>query len=238
MIEIRGLTKRYGAVIALDGADVTMAPGAITILVGPNGSGKSTLIKSLLGLVRSDAGVIMVNGVSVANGSQYRRDIGYMPQTARFPENMNGYEIAGLLARVRGDEPAILDELINDFALELSMTKPVRTLSGGTRQRLSAALAFCFNPRIVILDEPTASLDPLSCVTLKERVRGARKAGAPVIMTSHIMSEVEELADRVVFLLEGRIVAQGAPVELCAQVGTSRLDEALPHLMRRAGGAQ
>jgi Cu-processing system ATP-binding protein len=233
VIEGAGITKRYGRVPVLRGVDLAVKAGRVTALLGPNGAGKSTLIRVLLGLARPDDGTVRVAGTPVEDGPEYRAAIGYMPQHPHFPENLTGREVVRLLRDLRGHTLPEDDELFEAFALAPELDKPVRVLSGGTRQKLNAALAFMFRPRIVLLDEPTAGLDPVASGVLKARIRRARQAGVSVLLVSHVLSEVEDLADDVVLLLEGKVEFQGSLRRLGELTGECRLERAVASLMQR-----
>jgi len=233
VIEGSGISKRYGRVSVLREVDLAVRAGRVTALLGPNGAGKSTLIRVLLGLARPDEGAVLVAGTPVADGPGYRTAVGYMPQHPHFPENLTGREVVRLLRELRGHTMPEDDELFEAFALAAELDKPVRVLSGGTRQKLNAALAFMFRPRILLLDEPTAGLDPVASGLLKARIRGARQAGVSVLLVSHVLSEVEDLADDVLLLLEGRVEFQGSLRRLRELTGEHRLEQAVASLMRR-----
>ncbi|HEX5200336.1 MAG TPA: ABC transporter ATP-binding protein, partial [Actinoplanes sp.] len=177
VIEGIDVIKRYGRVPVLRGIDLSVKAGRVTAILGPNGAGKSTLIRVLLGLARPDDGSVTVAGTVVGDDPAYRAAIGYMPQHPHFPENLTGREVVRLLRELRGHTVPEDDELFESFALAAELDKPVRTLSGGTKQKLNAALAFMFRPRILLLDEPTAGLDPVASGVLKARILGARQAG-------------------------------------------------------------
>ncbi|HET9513174.1 MAG TPA: ABC transporter ATP-binding protein [Gemmatimonadales bacterium] len=230
-VELRGIRKRFGRLQVLDGIDAEIPAGKVTAVVGPNASGKSTLIKCILGLVRPDAGESSVLGRRADGSPEYRRSIGYMPQGAPLPENLTGREVLALVQSIRPGE-ATDEDLLHRFALGAQLDKPVRTLSGGTRQKLNAVVALLFRPRLLILDEPTAGLDPLACSILKEKVLEAAAGGATVLLTSHLMAEIEELADRVVFMVEGRIHFEGTMSALHRLTGEQRLERAVARLMR------
>lgn len=232
MIRIEGLEKRYGALPVLAGIDLSIPGGAVTAVAGPNGSGKTTLLKSLLGLVRPDAGRILFDGAPLDEAGRYRARWGYMPQAAHFPENLKGSEILRFLKELRGRAARPDEELIDAFGLARELDKPVRTLSGGNRQKLSAVAAFLFRPDVVILDEPTAGLDPTASSTLKDKILRERARGTTFILTSHVMSELEELSDRVVFLLNGRIHFEGPAGSMKLQTGQVNLERAIAALMR------
>lgn len=233
VIEGSGLWKRYGRVPVLRGIDLGVRAGRVTALLGPNGAGKSTLIRVLLGLARADEGTVAVAGTPVGDGPAYRSAIGYMPQHPHFPENLSGREVVRLLRELRGHAVPEDDELFEAFALAPELDKPVRVLSGGTRQKLNAALAFMFRPRILLLDEPTAGLDPVANGLLKARIRQVREAGVSVLLVSHVLSEVEDLADDVLLLLEGKVEFQGSLRRLKEQTGQGRLEQAVATLMQR-----
>ncbi|MDX1420314.1 MAG: ABC transporter ATP-binding protein [Rubricoccaceae bacterium] len=230
---VSGLTKRFRTREVLRGVGLTLRPGCVTAVVGPNGSGKTTLIKCFLGLVRPDAGHLVFDGEDLEPGDvAYRARIGYMPQAARFPEHLTGREVLAMLRDLRAVSAGATDDaLIAAFGLEAELDKPLRTLSGGTRQKLNAAAAFLFRPDLVVLDEPTAGLDPIASAALRDKVEAATDAGAAGLLTSHIVSELEALADDLVFLMDGRVRFSGTVAELKHQAGHDRLDRALAHLM-------
>ena len=233
VIEGIGVTKRYGRVPVLRGIDFAVKAGRVTAILGPNGAGKSTLIRMLLGLARPDEGSVTVAGTAVGDDPGYRAAIGYMPQHPHFPENLTGREVVRLLRELRRHSVPEDDELFEAFALPAELDKPVRNLSGGTKQKLNAALAFMFRPRILLLDEPTAGLDPVASGVLKARILDARQAGVTVLVVSHVLSELEDLVDDVIFLLEGRVEFQGSLRRLEEITGESRLEPAVARLMQR-----
>ena len=233
MITVSGLTKRFGALEVLRGVDLTLAPGRVTAIVGPNGAGKTTLIKSILGLTRPDGGTIEIMGRPVTGEPSYRAHIGYMPQIARFPENLTAAELIAMLRDLRGCATETPVDMIDALALAPHLGKPLRTLSGGTRQKVNAVLAFLFRPELLILDEPSAGLDPVSSSVLKDRIAAERDAGRTFLLTSHVMSELEELADDVVFLLDGRTRYAGRVHDLKVETRQLSLERAVATLMDR-----
>jgi len=230
-LEVAGLRKRFGRLEVLQGVDLTLAPGRVTALVGPNGAGKSTLVKSVLGLVRPDEGVIRLDGVPLGEDPAPRGAIGYMPQLPRFPENLTGAEVLDLLRGLRGAGVAMDEALLDRFRLRDHLGKPVRALSGGTRQKLNAAIAFLFQPRLLILDEPTAGLDPAASAVLKDRIRELQGQGRTILLSSHVMSELEDLAQDLVVLIEGRVRHHGPVRELVQRTGLHGLERAVAALL-------
>ncbi len=235
-VTLAGVRKRFGRLEVLRGINQSIEPGRITAMVGPNAAGKTTLIKIILGLVQGGRGsVVEVDGIAVNGDPAYRRRIGYMPQAARFPEHLTGHEIIQLLTGLRGQREGLDQELIDDFKLAPSLDRPVRTLSGGTRQKLNAVVAFLFRPSLLILDEPTAGLDPVAAGILKDKVLRAPAQGTTVLLTSHLMSEVEELAQELIFLLDGRVAFRGSLGALLQLSGEVRLERAIARLLEEAG---
>ncbi|MBU2494268.1 MAG: ABC transporter ATP-binding protein [Bacteroidetes bacterium] len=231
MIEINSLNKNYGSLNVLKNINLNLAEGKITYLVGPNGSGKTTLIKSILGLVKKYDGSILVNGELLNGGSGYRKDIGYMPQSASFPENLTVRNIFEMVKDLRNNTENMDEELISKFNLKNEMNKRLKNLSGGTVQKVSAALAFLFNPSILILDEPTAGLDPVSSGILKDKIIKENGAGKTILFTSHIMSELEDLAQNIVFILEGKICFEGPLNSLINLTGEKNLERSVASVM-------
>jgi Cu-processing system ATP-binding protein len=233
LITIRGLQKSFGRLEVLKGVDLTVAEGKITALVGPNGSGKTTLIKAILGLSKPDAGEIVVGGHTLNGDWHYRKHLGYMPQVPPLPENLAAGELFQMLSDLREAEVGPDPELMEAFGLKEHLDSPLRTLSGGTRQKVNAVMAFMFQPDLLILDEPTAGLDPLASRYLKDRILRERAAGKTFIITSHVLSELQELADFVVFLLEGQVRFSGSAAELLRVTEEKTLEGAVAELMRR-----
>ena len=238
MITITGLTKRFGTLDVLCGLDLAVVPGRVTAVVGPNGAGKTTLIKVVLGLTRPDGGRVLMGGEPIGDDPAYRARVGYMPQIARFPENLTGAELIAMLEELRGRDPgfdpATLDhDLVQAFQLAPHLHKPLRTLSGGTRQKVKAVLAFLIDPDLLILDEPTSGLAPVASGILKEKVLSARAAGKTVIVTSHVMSELEAMADDIAFLLDGRVRFAGSVHDLKLHTRQLSLERAIAQMMIR-----
>jgi len=234
LIEIKKLEKRFGKYEVLKGISFNIEHGKITAIVGPNGSGKTTIIKSILGLVKPDDGEILVDGKSILNEYVYRNRVGYMPQQASFPENLTVKEVVKMICDIRNTKIEIDPVLINKFNLSGEMNKQIKNLSGGNKQKVSAVISLMFNPSILILDEPTAGLDPIASSNLKEIVLAEKNNGKAVVLTSHIISEIEELADHIIFLLDGKICFDGSIITLLANKGESKLEKAISQMMTEA----
>ncbi|MCF8277049.1 MAG: ABC transporter ATP-binding protein [Flavobacteriales bacterium] len=232
MIRVEGLKKSFGKLTVLDNLDLQIARGGIFVILGPNGSGKTTLIKSVLGMVVPDAGKISIDGKSVIREWEYRGNIDYLPQIANFPSNLSVSELLKLVKELR-DKPTRDQELIAHFGLEPFLDKKLGNLSGGTKQKVNLMLTFMFNSPLVILDEPTSGLDPIAMLHLKELIRAEKQNGKTVLITTHIMSFVEEIADEIVFLLDGKIYFKGSVQELQQKTGQKDFEHAIAAILRR-----
>jgi len=233
MIRTINLRKRFKKLQALDNISAQFDAGQVVALIGPNGSGKTTMIKSILGMVKPDSGSIYVDGKTIGTDPSYRNLIGYMPQIGRYPDNMKIGQLFRMMKDIRKVSEADLDnDLLVRFNLISIFEKPMRTLSGGTRQKVSAALAFYFDPAILILDEPTAGLDPLSSEILKEKIMEVKKKNKLVIISSHILSELDELASHVMYLQEGRMIFLKEINDLRQETGEEKLGKAIARMMK------
>lgn len=237
MIAARLVSKRFGRVSALDELTLDVTCSRITAIVGPNSAGKTTFVKSILGLTRPDSGSIEFNGVRIGDDGSHRSQIGYMPQIARFPENLTASELFAMLRDLRPPDTPADEDLISELGLSSQLEKPLRTLSGGTRQKVNAVMAFLFKPDLFILDEPTAGLDPVASGVLKDKIRSERAAGKTFILTSHIISELEELAEDVAFVHEGRVGFAGPVKELIRSTRQDTLERAIAQMMKHGVAA-
>jgi Cu-processing system ATP-binding protein len=232
MIQIKNLRKSFGKLEILKGINLELNKGSITAIMGPNGSGKTTLLKCVLELVRPSSGNISVKGMSTKNNHEYRKLIGYMPQTPRYPENLKVKELIAMLKDVKGNHCDYDEELLVQLNMKEIYEKPIGTLSSGTKQRVSSAIAFLFDQEIIILDEPTAGLDPVSAEIVKNKIIKEKEKGKLIIITSHIISEVESLADRIIFLLEGNVYLDSTVEELKRNTGEENLNRAIAVLVQ------
>lgn len=237
MIEARHISKTFGKLRVLDDLSLGISPRRITGLIGPNAAGKTTLAKIILGLTKSDSGELEIDGRAIGIDDSYRSRIGYMPQMARFPENLSARELIEMLTDLRRPASPVDDELVQRFDFGSALDKPIRVLSGGTRQKVNAVIAFLFRPELLILDEPTAGLDPVSSGILKDKILAEKAAGKTFLLTSHIMSELDELADDVAFINEGRVAFAGPLTELKRVTRQSSLERAIAEMMKRGAAA-
>tara|TARA_R110000868_G_scaffold352408_2_gene613662 strand:- start:276 stop:983 length:708 start_codon:yes stop_codon:yes gene_type:complete len=233
MIRVEGLHKSFGKLTVLDNLDLTINQGGIFVILGPNGSGKTTLIKSVLGMVVPDTGNITINNQVVLKKWQYRDNIDYLPQIANFPSNLSVSELLKLVMELR-DKPIRDQELITLFELEPFLDKKLGHLSGGTKQKVNIVLTFMFNSDLVILDEPTSGLDPIALLHLKDLIRTEKEAGKTILITTHIMSFVEEMADEIVFLLDGKIYFKGTVQELQTKTEQQDLEHAIANILEKS----
>jgi ABC-2 type transport system ATP-binding protein len=213
-LQIRGLVKSYGTVRAVRGIDLSVRAGEVFGFVGPNGAGKSTTIRCILDLLRPTAGQIRVfGGDPRVDGPRIRERVAYVPGELRLPERLTGRQFLRSIGRLRARfETGRIDELAERFTLDLD--RPIRQLSSGNRRKVSVLGAFLADADLLILDEPTGGLDPLMQHEFLQLVRERRAAGATVFLSSHILSEVQSIADRMAVLRAGSIVAAGTVNEV------------------------
>lgn len=233
MIEVKNLTKKFGKFTALDDLNLSFTNTKSIALIGPNGCGKTTLIKCILGLNVIETGDILVDGKSVKDDYVYRKDIGYMPQIGRYPENMSIEQTIKMIKDTRKVSEMHLDtELLEDFELEKMYDKKMGTLSGGTTQKVSAVLAFMFDPKVIILDEPTAGLDPLASEILKNKIIKEKNKGKLIIITSHLLSELDDIVSEIVFMNEGKIIVQQSVTDLMTERKSEKISESIISILK------
>jgi len=233
MIVTREVSKSFGKLKVLNNISVTCDGGETISLIGPNSSGKTTFIKCLLGMVIPDKGSVYFDGKNVSGSWHYRENIGYMPQIGRYPENMTIGQVFDMILDLRKKKITETDqELIEDFGLDKILGKRMRTLSGGTRQKVSASLAFLFKPQVLILDEPTAGLDPVASEALKEKIMREKQKGTLTIITSHILSDLDDLVSQVIYLQDGNILFHKSIDKLREDTGELKLSKAIAEVMK------
>lgn len=218
----------------LRGINMDFSAGQSVALIGPNGSGKTTLIKILLGMVAPEKGDIQFHGKSVLRQSEYRSRIGYMPQIQRFPENMRVRQLFTLMRSLRKDvAEADYDlDLYRDFDIDGMAKKQLGNLSGGMKQKVSAALAFLFNPDVLVLDEPTAGLDPISNEVLKAKLKSTIATGKLVLITSHILSDLDEITTDVAYLMDGKLAFYKTLDQLKSDTSEDRLNRVIAQMLK------
>ena len=228
MIELKGISKSFTGHTVLDDVNLYLPNSSVLALVGPNGSGKSTLLKILLGLVLPEKGHLHFEDPATGNETNdLRKFTGYMPQTPSFPANLKVREIIRFLDDLNGSDPEFHNEIVDDLGIRNFYEKTFSDLSGGMKQKVNILQCFRSRKSLYILDEPTVSLDPKMAFYLKNLVKQRKQAGAAVVFTSHIMHEVEDLADRIVLLVEGKMKLEKNLAELKSESGKQSLEESL-----------
>ena len=211
VILARGVRKHYGAIHAVDGVDLDIRAGELFGLIGHNGAGKSTMFKMMLGLIPLTAGEIRIDGASVTGGDfrAVRRKVGYLPENIVLYDNLNGLETLQFFARLKGVSSADNPRLLERVGLAHAARRRVREYSKGMRQRLGFAQALLGRPRILFLDEPTTGLDPEAIRGFYAILRGLREEGVTMVITSHILAEIQERVDRLSIMAAGKVQATG-----------------------------
>jgi Cu-processing system ATP-binding protein len=228
MLTIRNLSKSYNGYQALSQVNLDIPSGTIFSLLGPNGSGKTTLLKCLLGLVPFDSdGEIFLNGTNIKQNAEYKRALAYMPQFPGFPPNLTPVEVISLCEQLRSDTPIFKERLISELGIKDFYHKPMRELSGGMKQKVNILQCFMFDFSLALLDEPTSSLDPQNASYVKNFIKELKEKDKTILFTSHILREVEEIADWMAFFSEGRISTVNSPANLMVETQTKNLEEAI-----------
>lgn len=233
MIEIKNLNKKFGKLHILKDVSVSCEKGECVALIGPNGCGKTTLIKSFLGMVVPDSGSIDFDGKSVLGEFQYRNKIGYMPQIGRYPDNMSIGQVIEMIKEIRQSNQMLDEDLYKAFKIDELSDKKMRTLSGGTTQKVSATLAFMFNPDVLILDEPTAGLDPLASEILKEKIIREKEKGKLILITSHLLSELDDLITQIIFMQDGMVHFHKTVEQLKEETGEQKISKAIAQILKK-----
>lgn len=233
MIEIKNLTKKFGKLNVLQDVSLSCKKGECIALIGPNGCGKTTLIKTILGMVLPDSGSIKFNKKSIVKEYLYRSSIGYMPQIGRYPDTMTIGSVVEMIKAIRNSNQELDEELWHSFELDKMADKQMRTLSGGTTQKVSATLAFLFNPDVLILDEPTAGLDPLASEILKDKIIKEKEKGKLILITSHLLSELDDLVTEIIFMQEGNIHFHKKVADLKTETNETKISKAIASILKQ-----
>lgn len=233
MIEIKEISKSFGKLNVLNNINLQLNAGQCIALIGPNGCGKTTLIKSILGMVLPNKGEILFQNKSIKKDIEYRSKIGYMPQIGRYPENMTIGQILNMVKGIRNSNQTLDNDLYQQFEIEKILNKYMNTLSGGTTQKVSATLAFLFNPDVLILDEPTAGLDPLASEILKEKIIKERSKGKLILITSHLLSELDDLVSEIIFIQEGNLIFHKGVDALKNETGSDKISKSIIHVLKQ-----
>ena len=231
MIEFKDVHKKYGKLEVLKGVSFTIKDGGIFAILGPNGSGKTTSMKSFLGMVIPTKGDIFFNGKSIKNQWAYREQISYLPQIANFPSNLKVKELIAMIKNIK-KLPCHDQELIELFGLQKHLNKSLGNLSGGTKQKVNLVLTFMVDVPVLVLDEPTSGLDPIAILALKKLILREKEKGKTILITSHILSFIEELSNKILFILEGNIYFRGTPQQLLETTQKNNFQEAIAELLK------
>jgi Cu-processing system ATP-binding protein len=232
MIEIKNLNKKFGKLEVLSDVDLTFKKGECIALIGPNGCGKTTLIKSILGMVIPTKGDVLFNQKSILKEYLYREQIGYMPQIGRYPDYMTIGQIIEMIKKIRNSNQTLDEDLLKAFDLEKIFDKQMRTLSGGTTQKVSATLAFLFDPEVLILDEPTAGLDPLASEILKDKIIKEKEKGKLILITSHLLSELDDMITQIVFMQDGKVHFHKTITDLLESTNEQKISKAIAKILK------
>ncbi|MBP4140549.1 ABC transporter ATP-binding protein [Flavobacterium sp. I-SCBP12n] len=238
MIEIKNIYKNFGKLEVLNNINLRFQKGECIALIGPNGCGKTTLIKTILGMVIPTKGDILLDQKSILKEFKYRENIGYMPQIGRYPDYMTVGQIIEMIKNIRNSNQVLDEDLIKAFELEKIVDKQMRTLSGGTTQKVSATLAFLFDPEVLILDEPTAGLDPLASEILKEKIIKEKEKGKLILITSHLLSELDDLITQIIYMQDGAVHFHQTIADLLQATNEQKISKAIAKILKNKRNEQ
>ena len=238
MIEIKNIYKKFGKLEVLNDVNLSFKKGECIALIGPNGCGKTTLIKSILGMVIPSKGDILFNEKSILKEFKYREQIGYMPQIGRYPDYMTVGQIIEMIKKIRNSDQVLDEDLVHAFQLEKIVDKQMRTLSGGTTQKVSATLAFLFNPEVLILDEPTAGLDPLASEIIKKKIIKEKEKGKLILITSHLLSELDDLITQIIYMQDGTVHFHQSIADLLESTNEQKISKAIAKILKNKSNEQ
>jgi ABC-2 type transport system ATP-binding protein len=229
ILEARGLMKRYGKIQALDGLDLVVNPGRVVALLGPNGAGKTTFVRAVATLLRPDAGTLRVDGIdALRQPAKVRQVVGLAGQFAAVEDAMTGRENLQMVARLFGlsktDAQAAAVRVLDQMQLTVDADRLVRTYSGGLRRRIDLGISLVGTPRLLLLDEPTTGLDPVSRSQLWEAIRSLVATGTDILLTTQYLDEADRLASDIVIIDHGKVIAAGTPAELKSRAGDDMIE--------------
>ncbi|GIV26605.1 MAG: ABC transporter ATP-binding protein [Bacteroidia bacterium] len=231
MIQIKNLHKSFSSLKVLNDINVEILKENNVAILGPNGSGKTTLMKSILGLVIPDSGTILINGNSVFQNYKIKKQISYLPQSIQFPENITVQELIKMMEDIRS-EKANYEYWITQFDIQNTLSKKIKNLSGGTKQKVNIMIALMFeNTEYIILDEPSVGLDPISRIKLKDWLKQKRNQNKTILLCTHILSDIEDVCDYLLFLLDGKVYYYGTINELLNKHNESKLENAIAKIL-------
>ncbi len=231
MIKIQNLRKSFGNLEVLKNINIEIPNTSSLAILGPNGSGKSTLIKSMLGLVIPNSGNIIINNQLTHKNHKIKKQISYLPQSIQFPENITVNELIKMMEDIR-NEKAEYTYWIEQFELQNTLTKKIKTLSGGTKQKVNIMIALMFDKtEYIILDEPTVGLDPISRIKLKEWLYQKKSQNKTILLCTHILSDIEDICDTLLFLLDGKVYYFGTIQELLESFNENKLENAIAKIL-------
>jgi Cu-processing system ATP-binding protein len=231
MIEFKNINKKYGHVQVLKNINLNIEKGSCVVFIGPNGCGKTTMLKCMLNIVIPDSGYITINTIDAASYTS-RGNLGFMPQIGCFPENMTVNEIIKAIVSIRNYDKKLDNELYEQFEIQSAGNKKMNMLSGGTVQKVSASIAFMFNPEIIVMDEPFAGLDLLAADILRTKMIAEKEKGKTILMTSHTFSEIDKVVSHVVFMNNGDILFYKSLHDLLSTTGKDNVTDAVMCILK------
>jgi len=232
MIEFKNINKKYGHIQVLKDINLHIEKGSCVVCIGPNGCGKTTLLKCMLNMVMPDSGCITISKRNVGSDYESRKILGFMPQIGCFPENMTVNEVIKVILSIRNCDKGLDNELYEQFDIQSVGNKKMNTLSGGTVQKVSASVAFMFNPEIVVMDEPFAGLDLLAADILRKKISTEKEKGKTILITSHTFNEIDAIVSHVVFMNNGSVLFYKPLQELLSTTGKDNVTDAVMCLLK------
>jgi len=232
MIEFKNINKKFGHIQVLKDINLNIDKGSCVVFIGPNGCGKTTLLKCMLNMVIPDSGCVTINELDAGSDYESRKKLGFMPQIGCFPENMTVNEVIKTIVSIRNYDKQLDNELYEQFDIASAGNKKMNTLSGGTVQKVSAYIAFMFNPEIIIMDEPFAGLDLLAADILRKKINTEKEKGKTILITSHTFSEINGIVSHVVFINNCNVLFYKPLQDLLSTTGKDNVTDAVMSLLK------